>query len=355
MTPGSGLFKTSAFPVGKRDTPMAAAFSHRARRKWLKIILTTDPAMTEAAAGLLTELTNGGIEIAPTPAVDAEQVIGYLELMPDGPPEQAEGTIELLRGMLAAVHRYFPERSAPELRIEPLAEEDWGNDWKQHFKPFAITPHLMIRPSWEPTAETGDCAVIEMDPGLAFGTGHHQSTRLALRLIDDLCFAQHCIPDRVLDVGTGTGVLGMACGLFGAREVLAVDNDPDAVAAAADNVSRNGLEGIVRVSGRDVTDMTEFFCYFDLIVANITHDVLIALAPTLNGLLAAGGHLILAGILAGAQADSIRATFAGHGLQHMTTVSGEEWVAMDFVKTKKSEYRSQNEKNGDKIRVEPVA
>ena len=209
------------------------------------------------------------------------------------------------------------------LRGEPLLEEDWGAGWKEHFRPFRAAPHLIVKPSWEPCEPGPGDAVIEMDPGMAFGTGLHASTRLALGLLERRCAAGP--PRRALDLGTGTGILAMAAALRGAGAVLALDNDPDAVEAARLNVARNRLEGRVRVAGDDLAAVAG---PFDLIVANITADVLIALAPRLAARLAPGGALVLAGILAGEQEREVRAACERLGLRCEEATAEDEWAAL---------------------------
>lgn len=214
------------------------------------------------------------------------------------------------------------------MTTSPLREEDWGKNWKEHFKPIRITPRITIKPSWEEYSADDDEIIIEMDPGMAFGTGHHASTRLALAFIDT-CYAQGLFSKRVLDVGTGTGVLGMACALFGASEVLGIDNDPDAVAAAEENVQRNRLAERMTVSGRDLATVTG---PFDLVIANITSNVLTEMSELLCHRLAPAGHLILAGILKEQQEEAIRTTFTGLGLHHLATNYQDEWASLHFCK-----------------------
>ncbi len=121
-----------------------------------------------------------------------------------------------------------------------IDEEDWGKNWKDHFKPFTIVPGLVIAPTWEEYQPAAGEAVITMDPGMAFGTGHHATTSLSLELIRRTLVENG--GQRLLDVGTGTGILGMAALLFGAKDVLGLDNDPEAVSAAEENVRRNSLQ-----------------------------------------------------------------------------------------------------------------
>jgi ribosomal protein L11 methyltransferase len=290
--------------------------------------------MTDAAAAFLAHLTGAGVEIgsaaADTPAA-IERVIGYLPV--DEHENKAEESLADLEEFLALLARNYPADPPPVMQTEILLEEDWSRNWKKHFTVLSITPRIVIKPTWESCNLEDDSAgkgkaVIEMDPGLAFGTGHHASTRLALLLIDEM-FSADGIPEKVLDIGTGTGILAMACALLGSSTVTAVDNDPDAVAAAQENVRGNRLEAVVAVSGAQVSSLEG---KFDLILANITHETLQALATDIFRHLHPGGRLILSGILRGEQEESITLKYTGLGMTHKQSVADDEWVALIFVK-----------------------
>jgi ribosomal protein L11 methyltransferase len=135
--------------------------------------------------------------------------------------------------------------------------------------------------------------------------------------------------EQMLDVGTGTGILAMAGALLGAGQVTAIDNDPDAVAVARENVLLNNLADLVTINDQELSTLPQ---RFDLIIANITHDTLIDMAPLLTERLTRGGALILAGILRGEQEDNIRRTYEKSGLVTMTTRTGDEWAAFYFRK-----------------------
>lgn len=209
------------------------------------------------------------------------------------------------------------------LRRHCSADEDWATSWKQFFTPFAIAPGLIIKPSWESyTSKPGE-QVLEIDPGMAFGTGQHASTKLALGLIQS-CLRNGPL-ERVLDVGTGTGILAMAAALFGAKVITAIDNDPEAVQAATENIARNNLENQIAVA---VTALADLNGGFHLICANILHDVLVELAPALVDRLVPQGQLVLAGLLRGEQEESIVSVYGQLGLTLQQAVYEEDWVAL---------------------------
>jgi ribosomal protein L11 methyltransferase len=300
-------------------------FAHRPRRIWRRVIVEAPALLVEEAADIVAEISGAGVEITmalpPATAGPTERLIGYL----DG-GDTADEQEALLRSELSALEARSGSTNAILVRCEPLLEEDWGAGWKEHFHPFHVAPLLVIKPSWEPYEPREGEAVIEMDPGMAFGTGLHASTRLALGFIEEICAGAP--PDCALDVGTGTGILAMAAALRGASLVIAIDNDPDAVAAARENVARNDLAGRVGVSGLDLGGING---KFDLVAANITADVLLRLAPQLAARLAPGGALVLAGLLAGVQTVEVRAAYEGLGMLCAGERSEGEWASLLLI------------------------
>ncbi len=298
--------------------------------------------MTEAVGAYLTDLTDGSIEISSpgnneTTSKDSpfstEKITAYILIDPEEPDKKSLlKNIQDLEQFLANLSHIFPDCPGPRLSTDIIMEEDWGEIWKSFFTSFQITPRLIIKPSWEerPAGEGNKKnAVIEMDPGLAFGTGHHASTQLALLLLEQLFqdYGNHL--QRVLDVGTGSGILAMACGLYGAKEVMALDNDPDAVETAQQNIARNRLEHIITVSDREIATIKNGF---DLIVANITHNILTEMATHLKNILKPRGFLVLSGILRGDQENCIRETYKGLGLEYTKNLERDEWAALQFQK-----------------------
>ncbi len=299
--------------------------------------------MTEAVAAYLADLSGSGVEISSSegdlindidnPAA-FEKITTYISIDPsDSENETISKKINELKQFLANLPLIFTECPAPKFFTEMIMEEDWGKAWKSFFTSFQITPKLTIKPSWEKTKkqsqEDNGEHIIEMDPGLAFGTGHHASTQMALLLLEELYQSRTMKLEKVLDVGTGSGILAMGCGLFGAINVLAIDNDPDAVETAKGNIIRNRLEDIITVSDQDIASIESGF---NLIVANIIHDTLAEMAKLLTGLLAPKGYLILSGILKGDQENSIREIYTGQGLSFIEIMTKDEWAALQFQK-----------------------
>lgn len=299
-------------------------FNHRPPRAWHKITISAPTSHADTVAEFMASISSSGIEqlagTQGTPDGNREQIITYL-------PEDQNPTqlISTIHAFLHELNKKLPSSAPATLTQENIIEEDWNRRWKEHFKPFKLTNRLVIKPSWEEYEKMPDEIILEMDPGMAFGTGLHASTRLALLLIEQ-SFAV-TPPKTVLDIGTGTGILGMDCALLGAKMVIGLDNDIDARTAAAENVLKNHLETIMTIDSADLNDLQG---RFDLVIANITQDVLTLLAPAVMAHLAVGGRLVLSGILTGNQTDSIKEVYGDLGLSLIQTQSQDEWTALLF-------------------------
>ena len=227
-----------------------------------------------------------------------------------------EAAVEALSRRLAMLHRIF---------YRSLAEEDWAESWKAFFWPEKISPRIVVKPTWREYDPSGDEIVLELDPGMAFGTGTHPTTTLCLQLME-----RHLPPSgRLLDVGTGSGILMAAAALLGASQVHGIDNDPLAVEVARQNLALNAVpaeRGRVWTGNR--LDGVEG--RYDLVMANILAEVVIALLPDLVGVLSPGGRFICSGILE-SQQDGVAAAARPLGLRLIETAHLEEWVAMVMV------------------------
>ena len=178
--------------------------------------------------------------------------------------------------------------------VDEVPYGDWAEGWKQYFKPRKVGRRIVVAPTWEAYTPSGDEIVVRIDPGMAFGTGQHETTTLCVQALEDVL--PRYPRARVLDVGTGSGILAICAVKLGATSALGTDNDPEAVTAAGENVAVNELGKVVEISGE--TNFQKLPGEFPIVVANILAETLIALAPGLKGRLAPGGTLILSGILA---------------------------------------------------------
>ncbi len=229
------------------------------------------------------------------------------------------GEIQRFLDRLAGQH---PGLSLPHPCVSTVRSEDWSSSWKANFKPLRVGRRLMIVPTWEQPELNPDDIVLRIDPGMAFGTGGHETTRLCLELLEEIMAAPSS--PAVLDLGTGSGILAMAAARLGAGRVLAVDIDPQAVEVARENLAMNGMAKLVECATTPLESIGESF---DLILANILAEELVRLAPSLIRRLAPGGALVLSGILAERE-QLVRGGFALPDLTYCETRHQGEWVAM---------------------------
>lgn len=208
-----------------------------------------------------------------------------------------------------------------ETRTHSVAEEDWTESWKKAFKPFRLGAHMLIKPSWE-TVETlpGD-HVIEIDPGMAFGTGTHETTGMCVRLVE-----KYVKPgDTAIDIGTGTGILAIAAAHMGAKRVLATDLDAVAVRVARENVKINGFEGAIEMRCGDLLEVVDEQA--DVVIANIIADVIIGLAAPVKPYVADGGVFICSGIAVN-RLEDVLAALGAAGYEVLDTLVEGEWAAV---------------------------
>ncbi len=202
-------------------------------------------------------------------------------------------------------------------RVEIVVGDAWRDQWKAFFKPLRVGARLVVRPSWEEVKVRDGEIVLTIDPGRAFGSGIHETTKLVLREIDRRVRGG----ERVLDVGAGSGILSIAAALLGASSVRAVDNDPDTVAVVHQNAEANGVAALITA---DAMPIAEVKGTYPLVLANIEATVLEALAEPIAAHVEPGGTLILSGILR-PQLSKVVAAYAG--FEHQLTGADGEWVA----------------------------
>jgi ribosomal protein L11 methyltransferase len=285
---------------------------------WLQIHLVADQATAPLVEDLFQEL--GALSVSLTDAEDEP----ILELDP-GEIRCWQSTrvtglfpgstdIETLR---QGVQAGLPAHWETPLRFEHLAEEDWTRSWLPHFRPMRFGKHLWVRPAGQ-SIDDPEAEIIDLDPGLAFGTGTHATTALCLSWL-----AEHPLEGRkVLDFGCGSGILAIAALKRGAREAVGMDHDPQAILASRDNAAKNGVLDRLRLYGPgDV-----FHEQADLVLANILSGTLIRLAEPLSEHLSPGADLLLAGILE-TQAEKVIAAYSPW-LALTMLEQREEWVLL---------------------------
>jgi len=282
----------------------------------------------------------------------------YVELTVEAGEEAAEALTNFLweQGAVGVVHEelggaparlraFFPESPEPgtlaarvdayldglhalgvpagrRAHLQPVADVDWAAAWREHFRPIAVGRALLVAPPWE-TPATTERVVLVIEPGRAFGTGHHGTTAGCLELLEALVAGGP--PARALDLGTGSGILAIAAARLGVADVLACDSDPDAVAAAVANATRNGVGA--RVHARLADAATLDTGPAPLVLANLLAAAHHALAGRYASLVAAGGALVLGGLL-DAEADGVAGALAAHGFRGEAARSLDGWTSL---------------------------
>jgi ribosomal protein L11 methyltransferase len=218
----------------------------------------------------------------------------------------------------------FGERPADFLNAAEITDSGWAEKWKEHFRARKVGRRIVIKPSWEEILPVEGDVVLTVDPGQAFGTGTHETTRMCLRFIEDVFDRPPSPPRTVLDIGTGTGILGIAAARLGAERILAVDTDPVAVEVAEKNAGLNGVAGAFRSEG---TSLAAIDGKFDLVLGNLIAEILIDLAGDLAARCVPGGHLVLSGILK-EKTGWVVEEFARQGATLVEEATDGQWAAL---------------------------
>jgi ribosomal protein L11 methyltransferase len=219
--------------------------------------------------------------------------------------------------------RWLKRETGPRPTVERIADQDWNSTWKRSWSPGPLCRRILVVPSWETEFQLAEGQIaLRMDPGLAFGTGTHPTTRCCAAFLEELLEAGRV--ETVLDVGTGTGVLATAALLLGARSATGVDTDPHAIEAAADNAARNGTADRLELR---IGSVEAAAGRYDLVFANLLAPLLIELAEPLTATVAPGGSLVASGLLVG-QADEVIDALEGAGLRLVERRDGPAWSTL---------------------------
>jgi ribosomal protein L11 methyltransferase len=286
---------------------------------WIEINIQAPSEQTAAAADFLVLLTGRGVEINESAdSGGAEQVKAFLEAGPKS-GEQIKAIEDLVRrlesqaGASGLVH----------VALTELDDQDWSENWKRHFHPKEMAPGLWVAPPWEPMEDDPSNVVVIIDPGQAFGTGHHASTALCLQRLARMK-RKNYLPGRLLDLGCGTGILALAGLKLGIASALALDLDPLALEATRHNAKLNNLSGRIEVGSQPLDRINE---KFPLIMANITALDLTELARAMAAKLEPGGELVTSGMMQG-QDEGVRRALEDAGLGMVERMSLGEWCCL---------------------------
>ncbi len=295
--------------------------------RWLELTVEADAEAVEAVSEIFGRLGRGSA-VRPTRLVadpDDEQALRedpsapYLVTVHIPDDGNAPDAVQRTEGALGHLQA-FDLRPIGELSVRSVEEVDWLEGWRSGYAPQRIG-RLLIVPSWLEPPVTGDDVVLRLDPGMAFGTGLHPTTRACLRVLQELA----PMPPRVLDVGSGSGILAIAALMLGAVRAHCVDTDPAAVHATRENAERNGVAARLSIEHGSLSE--EVSQRYPLVVANLVASVLVALAPRLAAHLVPGGRLVAAGIIGSRQAEVARA-LEGAGLAVHARCTDDDWVAL---------------------------
>ena len=306
---------------------------------WLELSITADQEAVEAVSEILSRAASGGISVeqpfetegeglAATPIANAPATIrGYLPAIDRAAAEEAIAEARERLGHLTA----FDLRPIGELQIREVHEEDWATAWKEHFPVMRLGRRIVIKPTWRDYDPAPDDVVIALDPGMAFGTGLHPTTRLCLIGLERWSDEGLVEGATIFDVGSGSGILAVGAALLGAGSVRAVDTDPIAVESTRQNATRNGVT--VEASGGSLPiDEGPF----DLVFANLVASLLVQLAAELaetvrpgHGQPGSGGRLLASGIFIDREPE-VRRAFAAAGLRVVSREHETDWVALDL-------------------------
>jgi ribosomal protein L11 methyltransferase len=304
---------------------------------WLELSVSADVEAVEAVAEILDRVAPGGTSVEPAfnlvneglgATIDPSRpsiVRGYVPARDRAAAEQAAAEANEALGHLQA----FGLRPIGELTTRIVHEADWAEAWKEHFPVLRVGRRLVIRPTWRRHRGAARDVVLALDPGMAFGTGLHPTTRLCLAAVESLADRGAIARARVLDVGCGSGILAIAAAKLGAGSVLGVDTDPIAIEATAANSARNGLEDRI---GARVGSVPTGEPAFDVVLANLIASVLIQFASQLGDELRAGGILVASGIFRDREGD-VRTAFEAVGLDVSGRSVEGDWVALEAART----------------------
>ena len=305
--------------------------------EWTELIVHTTTAGSDWVSDCLMELGASGTMIEDRADIpDPSKPHGIWEIidpklldsMPEDvlvhawfvPDETFPAVLSRLREKLDAMRTAEPRYGALMIDTRMVSEDAWAEVWKKYYKPFYAGSHLVVKPTWEAFDPAPGDRIIEIDPGMAFGSGTHETTGMCISLLEEVIRGG----ERVIDVGTGSGILAIAAALLGAGRVLAVDIDPDAVRVASENVVHNHVDHIVEVQEGDLLKATDETCR--ICVANIISDIIISFCAPLKAHIEPGGLFICSGVVR-ERTEEVRSALLQAGYSVLKTEHRGEWTA----------------------------
>lgn len=322
--------------------------------RWHELTVLATESSQEMVTHYLTELGAGGVSVEESWSADKPRDTSfgqwYDKPLNDIRPGYAvfkayfsEGTdmsgiASELKELLQGLPEYGYDAGEFTIATGDVHEDDWADAWKKYFKPVAVSERLTIKPTWEDYTPRADELIIELDPGMAFGTGTHPTTVLCLRALESAISGG----EQVIDVGTGSGILAIGAIKLGADNVLALDLDPVAVSSATDNIKLNGLENMIEVCESDLLGVlrddgaaatASVKPPVDIVVANILAEIILLFTSDVMEVLKPGGIYIASGIYKNKE-QAVEAGLLAAGFEIVDVVRQEDWIAFVAGKPK---------------------
>ncbi|MAE04699.1 MAG: 50S ribosomal protein L11 methyltransferase [Nitrospinae bacterium] len=285
---------------------------------WHQLSVKTPAAAHDIVANYLIERGSPGV------VSRGHQVRAYFPASMNASSLEAD-----IRRFLKGIGDIYPGVGSGTLHWKNLVERNWNSSWRKYFTVLRIGRSLLIKPPWLKPQRIGRRQVINLEPGMAFGTGTHATTRGCLEFLEEVVVAGRGRDLKALDVGTGSGILAIALAKMGVNRVVALDLDPVAVKVARENLQRNEVEEFVCLKRAGVEGIHG---NFGVVVANLTAEPIIELAPKFRRRVSRGGHLILSGIL-GTQKTEVATRFVPDSFVLLRQKRRGEWVTLHFQKS----------------------
>lgn len=305
--------------------------------RWFEVKIFTDSMSVEAVTNMLYEVGAEGIVIEdPNDPIYDESYKGDWDYVEDEVYKfSSEEAIimgycsdidpveikDILQGKVDLLESFGLKKGTGTITVTEVVDDNWAHEWKKYFKPLKIGDKIVIKPTWEAYEITGDELILEMDPGSAFGSGTHETTSMCVEFTDKYMKQG----DRVFDIGCGTGILGIAAAMLGAKEVTCVDIDELAVIATKENIELNNISDKVEVFKGDLTDVLQGKA--DVVIANIIADVIIFLLKDIPQVLKEGGIFIASGIIHDKR-DAVKEALVANGFTIIEVKTQGEWNAI---------------------------
>lgn len=300
--------------------------------KWMEVEVTTVPEWQDTISQIFMDMGVQGTEIVdPAAFRDVLDKNRYLDYADDGFIESygdkviirsyfhAEQDKQSIENQLSKAFNLF--NINPQVIIRLRDDSEWKDNWKKNYKTFHISEKVIIKPSWETCNFSDNQIVIEIDPGMAFGTGTHETTRMCALFLDDLVKGN----ESVLDLGCGTGILGMVAAKLGASKVTCVDIDEAACRIAKENISNNHVSELINVVNGELSDVEKK--EYDIVIINIIADVILSLIPNIKMYCKSKSVVLLSGIVKERRQEVLDAAVL-HGFRPVQELNDGEWVAI---------------------------